>query len=84
MQLDDALEGETEDILVAKALIAGAGESGVIGDLVLDAEAAEPAIGEVHLNLPAECALRADREHIPEDEHPDHQLRIDRRPPVWE
>ena len=71
--LDDALEDETEDILVAKALVAGARECGVIGDLVLDAEAAEPAIGEVQLNLPAERAFRADREHIAEDEHPDHK-----------
>ena len=75
--LDDALEGEAENILVAKALVAGARECGVIGDLVLDAEAAEPAIGEVQLDLAAECAFRADREHIAEDEHPDHQLRID-------
>jgi len=64
-----------------EALVVGARECGVIGDLVLDAEAAEPMVGEVQLNLAAECAFRADREHIAENEHPDHQLRIDRRPP---
>jgi hypothetical protein len=32
-------------------------KGGMIGDLVFDAEAAEPAIGEVQLHFPAERAL---------------------------
>jgi hypothetical protein len=43
--------------MIAKSLIAGAGEGGVIGDLVFDTEAAEPTIGEVQLDFPAERAL---------------------------
>jgi hypothetical protein len=50
----------------------------MIGDISLDAEAAEPAIGEVELDLTAQRAFRADGEHIADDEHPDHQHRIDR------
>src|SRR5450432_1613718 len=51
----------------------------MIRDSVLDAELAEPAIGEVHLHFTADQPLRADRKHIPHDQHPDHQFRIDRR-----
>ena len=43
--------------MIAKSLIADAREGGVIGDLVFDAQAAEPAIGEVQLNFPAQRAL---------------------------
>src|ERR1700736_1784134 len=45
---------------------------------IFDAELAEPAIGEVHLHFTTDKPLRADRKHIPHDQHPDHQLWIDR------
>src|SRR5258706_8319411 len=51
----------------------------MIRDSVLDAELAEPAIGQVHLQFTADQPLRPDRKDIPYDQHPDHQLRIDRR-----
>src|ERR1700749_4473470 len=51
----------------------------MIRDSVLDTELAEPPIGEGHLHFTAEQPLRADREDIPHDQHPDHQLWIDRR-----
>src|SRR3984957_9510054 len=51
----------------------------MVRDGVFDAEFAEPAIGEVHLYLTTDQPLRADRKDIPHDQHPDHQLRIDRR-----
>src|ERR1700756_3941379 len=51
----------------------------MVRDGVFDAEFAEPAIGEVHLHLTTDQPLRADRKDIPHDQHPDHQLRIDRR-----
>ncbi len=50
----------------------------MIGDPVLDAEATEPAIGEVELDLAAQRAFRADGEHLADDQHSDHQHRIDR------
>src|SRR5215212_294375 len=52
----------------------------MIWDSVLNAELAEPAIREVHLNFATDQPLRADREDISHDQHPDHQFRIDRRP----
>jgi hypothetical protein len=51
----------------------------VIRDPVLDTQAAEPAVRQVHLHLAADRPLRADREHIAKDEHPKHEHRIDRR-----
>src|SRR2546423_1986857 len=52
----------------------------MIWDGVLNAELAEPAIREVHLNFATDQPLRADRKDISHDQHPDHQFRIDRRP----
>src|SRR3954468_10956725 len=52
----------------------------MIWNSVLNAELAEPAIREVHLNFATDQPLRADRKDISHDQHPDHQFRIDRRP----
>lgn len=43
-------------------------------------ETAEPSIGQVEMHLLAETALRTDGEAKADDQHPDHQFRIDRRP----
>src|SRR3954451_6929258 len=52
----------------------------MIWDRILNAELAEPAIREVHLNFATDQPLRADRKDISDDQHPDHQFRVDRRP----
>ena len=46
----------------------------------VQAQPAEPAIGQVEVDLLAEPALRADAETIAYQQHPDHQLRVDRGP----
>jgi hypothetical protein len=46
----------------------------MIRDLVLDREPTK-----VHLHLTAQRALRTDRKHVVDNEHPEHQHRIDRR-----
>src|ERR1700684_2650194 len=51
----------------------------MVRDGIFDAKLAEPAIGEVHLHFTADQSLRADRKDIPHDQHPDHQLRINRQ-----
>jgi hypothetical protein len=66
-------------VAVAKALVAGARERRVIGDLVVDAQAVEPAVGQVHLHLTAQQPLRTDGKSVAQDEHPDREHRIDRR-----
>jgi hypothetical protein len=52
----------------------------VIRDLVLDAQAAEPPVRQVDLDLPTQQSFRADTKHITDDQHPDHEYWIDRRP----
>jgi hypothetical protein len=48
---------------------------------ILDTKLAEPAISKVDLHFTADQSLRADRKHIPHDQYPDHQVRIDRWAP---
>ena len=50
------------------------------GTASVEAEPAEPAIGQVEMNLLAQPPLRADAEAVADDQHPDHQLGIDRGP----
>src|SRR4029450_1616124 len=51
----------------------------MVRHLVFEAEPAEPPIGKVELDLTTEPALGADRGAVADQEHPDHQLRVDRR-----
>src|ERR1700722_18458527 len=47
---------------------------------ILDAELAKQPISQIALHLRAQLPLGADRKHIADNQHPDHQHRIDRRP----
>ena len=48
-------------------------------NLVVEVELAEPPVGQMQLDFLAQLALRADAVAVADDEHPDHQLGIDRR-----
>jgi len=50
----------------------------MIGDRFFNRQSAKPPIGQVHLNLGADLTFRANGKDIADDEHPDHQRRIDR------
>src|SRR5215510_494334 len=78
-RLHHALEHAAEDVAVTETLIAGTRECRVVGDLVLDAQAAEPPVRQVDLNLTTEQPLRADGKNVADDEHPDHQQGVNRR-----
>jgi hypothetical protein len=52
----------------------------VIRNLVIEIEATEPTIGQVQLDLLAQLPLKADTVAVADNEHPDHQLGINRRP----
>jgi hypothetical protein len=49
----------------------------VIRHIALEAEAAEPPIGQVQMDLLAKPALRADAMTVADDQHTDQQLGID-------
>jgi hypothetical protein len=53
----------------------------MIRNLVLNGEPAKPAIGQINPHLTAQRPFRADRQHVADDQHPDHQHRINRGPP---
>jgi hypothetical protein len=50
----------------------------MIGDHILKPEPTEPPVGQVEINLLTEPPFRADRVAIADQQHPDHQFRINR------
>ena len=52
----------------------------MVGHVALQAEPTEPAVRQVQVNLFAQPSFRADAEAVADDQHPDQQLGIDRRP----
>src|ERR1700746_3026197 len=76
----NTLEYAAENAAVAEPFIAGSRKRRVIRDLVLNREPTKPEIGKVHAHISTYRPMRSDRKHVPDDEHPDHQHRIDRRP----
>jgi hypothetical protein len=56
-------------------------EGRAVGNAVGQNKAAEPAAGEVETDLFAKTALGPNAVAIANDQHPDHELRIDRGPP---
>src|SRR3546814_19836038 len=55
-------------------------EGRVIGHSAVEPQPAEPTIREVQMHLLAQPPLRTDPHAIAADQHPDPQLRLDRRP----
>src|SRR5262249_44090986 len=53
----------------------------MIRNLVIEFESAEPAIAEMKFDLLTQLPFKADAIAVADNEHPDHQLRIDRGPP---
>ena len=52
----------------------------MIGDVAVEPQTTEPAIGQIEVDLLAQPPLRANAEAVADDQHPHHQLGIDRRP----
>ena len=73
-----SLEHMAQDIALPEPTMAVAREGGMIGNLTIQSQAAKPSIGEIQVNLFAQPPLGADGEAIADNEHPDHQLRVDR------
>jgi hypothetical protein len=68
-----------QQITLAEAAQSVLRERRVVRDLVLEVELAKPPVGQMQLDLLAQPAFRADAVAVADDEHPDHQLGIDRR-----
>src|SRR6185436_7926409 len=76
---DHALEDVAQDVALAKALKTIDRKRGVMRDLVVEIELAEPPIGKVQLDLLAQTTLMSDAVAVSDNQHPDHEFRIDRR-----
>ena len=74
----DAFEDVAEGIALAEAAVPVLGEGRVVGDGVVEVETAEPAIRQVQADLLAEPTLGSNAEAVADDQHSDHQFRIDR------
>ena len=75
-----SLEDLAQDVAVTEATMAIDRERRVIWNLVVEIEAAKPWVRKVKFELFAQPPLKADAIAITDNQHPDHQLRIDRRP----
>src|SRR5262244_2462830 len=67
-------------IALAKTAVPIDRERRMVGHLVVKLEATKPAIGKVKLHLLAQPALRTDAVAVADNEHPDHEFGVDRRP----
>ena len=67
-----------QNVALAKAAMPVLGKRRMVWDLAVQAEAAEPAIGEIEMHFLAQAAFRANAQAIADKKHADHQLRIDR------
>src|SRR5450432_334431 len=72
------LEQLAQEIALAKTAMAVLGKRRMIGDIGIKAQSTKPAIGQMEMDLLAQATLRTNAEAIADNEHPDHQLRIDR------
>ena len=70
-----------QQIALAKAAMSVLGKRRMIGNLGVEPQSAEPAIGQIEIDLLAQPTLGTNAEAVADDEHPDHQLRINRGPP---
>jgi len=50
----------------------------MIGNRAFKAKTTEPAIGEIEMNFLAQSPLRPNAEAVADQQHPDHQLGVDR------
>src|SRR5262249_25482669 len=71
-----------QNVPIAKPAPAINRERRMIGNLVIELEAAEPTITEMKFDLLAQLPFKADAIAVADNEHPDHQLRIDRGRPM--
>ena len=78
---NDLLEDMTQDVTLAEATEAIDGERRVMRDWIVEIESAKPPVGQVEVDLLTQPPFRSNAVAVPDDEHPDHEFRVDRRAP---
>jgi hypothetical protein len=74
------LEDVAEQVAVPEPSVPVLGEGRMVRNPIRQVQAAEPAVRQIEVDLLAKPSLRADAEAVANEQHPDHQLRIDRGP----
>src|SRR6202042_274986 len=69
----------SQEIALTKPAMAVLGKRRMVGNVSVEAQSAEPAIGQIEVSLLAQPTLRTNAEAVTHNQHPDHQLGIDRR-----
>src|SRR5271169_1494341 len=73
------LEYLAEQVAIAEPAVTIDRKRRVIGRLVVEVEPAEPSVGQMQLDFLAQLPLKADAVAVADNQHPDHQLGINRR-----
>jgi hypothetical protein len=71
-----------EEIAIPETAVPVLGKRRVIRNRISQVEATKSAVSQIQMNLIAEPPLRPDAKTITDQQHPDHQLRINRRTPL--
>jgi hypothetical protein len=74
------LEEFPKKIALPETAVTVPGKRRMIGNIAIEPQPTKPAIGEIAVDLVAKATLRANAEAVTHDQHPHHQLRIDRGP----
>ena len=77
---NDALEDVAQNVALAKAIETVDRKCGVMRHLVVEIELTELPVSKVQPDFLAQTAFVSDTVAVPDDQHPDHELWIDRRP----
>lgn len=72
------LEEVPQDVALPEATMAVAREGGMVRNLAVQSQTAEPSIAEVKVDFLAEPPLGSNAHAVSNDQHPDHQLRSNR------
>src|ERR1700676_1526538 len=74
------LEYLAEQVAIAEPAVTIDRERRVIGHIVVEVEPAEPPVGQMQFDFLAQLPLKTDAVAVADDQHPDHQLGINRGP----
>src|SRR5215471_4484596 len=77
--LQHGLEHASQQITLTEAAMPVLGERRVIRHRAIQAQPAEPPVGQIEVNLLTQPPLRSDAEAISDQEHSNHELGIDGR-----
>src|SRR3990170_3657704 len=77
--LHHRLEQMAENVALPETTVAVLREGRVIGHLAFQAQSAEPPISQIEVHFLAQAPFRTNATAVADDQHPDHQFRIDRR-----